>query len=307
MGCIEKIGNIELNLENYSGEDLYSDGDIEDVLLNIVMEHDEAEYNDIISGSQNWAILYHLSHMRQNIVEILPIDKSHEVLEIGSGCGAITGMLAKKSNHVDCIELSKKRSTINAYRNKMYDNITINVGNFEEVEKRIEKKYDYITLIGVLEYGASYIKSSTPYCDFLKMIKKHLKEDGKIVIAIENKLGLKYFAGCREDHTGMVFEGIEGYTNTSRVRTFSKKELTDLLSESGFVKSTFYYPYPDYKLPKVIYSDEFLPGIGELNDNLCNYDGDRLVLFDESKVYDSLIRENLFPEFSNSFLVVGEM
>lgn len=46
-------------------------------------------------------------------------------------------------------------------------------------------------------------------------------------MAIENKLGLKYFAGCKEDHVGRMFEGIEGYKNTSGVETFSKREFRE--------------------------------------------------------------------------------
>ena len=53
---------------------------------------------------------------------------------------------------------------------------------------------------------------------------KHLAPGGKIVIAIENRLGLKYWAGCAEDHVGKYFEGLEGYHNTKGVRTYSKKE-----------------------------------------------------------------------------------
>lgn len=34
-----------------------------------------------------------------------------------------------------------------------------------------------------------------------KKISGYLKEDGKLLIAIENKFGLKYWAGS-EDHTG---------------------------------------------------------------------------------------------------------
>ena len=113
------------------------------------------------------------------------------MLEIGSGCGAITGTLADKAKKVTCIELSKKRSLINAYRNKDKDNIEILVGNFEDIEKDIVEKYDYITLIGVFEYGEAYISSEKPYENFLKIISKHLKENGKIIIAIENKLGSK--------------------------------------------------------------------------------------------------------------------
>ncbi len=65
----------------------------------------------------------------------------------------------------------------------------------------------------------------------------------------------------------------------------------------------FYYPYPDYKLPSVIYSDEYLPKQGELNRNICNFDRDRLVLFDEGKVFDQVIKDGLFPLYSNSFFI----
>ena len=33
------------------------------------------------------------------------------------------------------------------------DNLKILVGNFQEIEKNLTEKYDYITLIGVFEYG----------------------------------------------------------------------------------------------------------------------------------------------------------
>jgi 2-polyprenyl-3-methyl-5-hydroxy-6-metoxy-1,4-benzoquinol methylase len=228
----EKVGNVILNYANYSGLDLYSDGDVEDELLYIVKNHVEEEFNNIIAKSNRWAIMYHLSHLRANIIDWMPINKGETVLEIGSGCGAITGKLANKAKKVTCIELSKKRSLINAYRNKEQDNIEILVGNFEDVEKNLEEKYDYITLIGVFEYGESYIANEEPYETFLKTINKHLKHNGKIIIAIENKLGLKYWAGCKEDHVDRYFEGIEDYPNTNGVRTFSKKELEQIIKKS---------------------------------------------------------------------------
>ena len=101
--------------------------------------------------------------------------------------------VAQKAKNVTCIELSKKRSTINAVRNQECDNVEIMLGNFEEVEKHLTQKYDYITLIGVLEYAESYISEDNPYVTFITKIARHLKENGKIIIAIENKLGMKYF------------------------------------------------------------------------------------------------------------------
>lgn len=302
----EKIGNLTLNYKHYSGVDLYSDGEVEDELLGIVKNHEEKEYNKIIAQSNKWAIMYHLSHLRANIVEWLPITKQDTILEIGSGCGAITGTLASKAKKVTCIELSEKRSLINAYRNKGKDNIEIWLGNFEESEKDIVEKYDYITLIGVFEYGEKYISTEKPYENFLTIIGKHLNENGKIIIAIENKLGLKYWAGCQEDHVGKYFEGIEDYPSTNGVKTFSKKELEEIIRNSGFSNYKFYYPYPDYKLPTTIYSDKYLPKKGELNNNMRNFDRERIITFDETRVYDMIIKENLFPLYSNSYLVVLE-
>lgn len=302
MDNIEKIGNVKLNLKYYGGKDLYSDGDIEDRLLDIVMNNDEDSFNQIIWDKEEWTIMYHLSHIRQNIVGTVNTDKHTRVLEVGSGCGAITGALADKAESVTCIELSKKRSTINAYRNKNRENIEILVGNFQDIEKDLGE-YDCITLIGVFEYADAYIDAENPYTEFLRIIKKHLAPGGKIVMAIENKMGLKYFAGCREDHFGDYFEGIENYTNTHGVKTFTRRELEEMFKENGIEDYKFYYPYPDYKFPLKVFSDEYLPKVGELNTNLQNFDRDRMLLFDEAKAFDNIIREGLFPLYTNSFLV----
>lgn len=304
MDKMEAIGNVVLNYKYYRGEDLYSEGVSEDLLLQYVTENKEAEYPHVIQNTRSWPVLYHLSSERENICSWLPIKKTDSVLEIGSGCGAVTGCLSRLAERVTCIELSRKRSTINAVRHKNLSNIEIMVGNFEDIEPELTVKYDYITLIGVLEYAGSYINSDDPYHDILRRVSRHLNKDGKLIIAIENRLGLKYFAGCKEDHTGLFFEGIEGYPETSGVRTFSRKELKQLLKECGYA-ARFYYPYPDYKLPHAIYSDVWLPGVGELNTNIRNFDADRVVTFDETKVFDSLIREGRFADFSNSFLVMA--
>lgn len=301
---IEKIGKIKLDLTHYPGEDLYCDGEIEDELLAIARDCSAVEYQRIIEERKSWEILYHFSQLRENIVEWLPINGAMKVLEVGSGCGAITGALSRKAGEVTCVELSKKRSLINAYRHMDADNVTIHVGNFQDVEPDLPCDYDYICLIGVFEYAQAYIGSETPYEDFLKIIKKHLKPGGHIAIAIENKFGLKYWAGCREDHLGVYFAGIEDYPEGGVVRTFTKDGLLAIAKRCGFSETQMYYPYPDYKFMTTLYSDRRLPRRGELSDNNRNFDRDRLQLFDEKRVFDSVIREGQFPLFSNSYLLL---
>lgn len=305
MALIENIGSVILNLDYYSGKDLYCDGEVEDELLNIVQTTTREQYNSIIQEKCKWPIFYHLSNLRCNCIEWIDIDKNSEILEVGSGCGAITTVLSDKCKHLTCVELSKKRSSINAWRNKDKENIEIYVGNFQDIADKLDKKFDIVTLIGVLEYGQLYINTKEPYTDFLKKIKSMLKPNGKIIIAIENKLGMKYWAGSLEDHIGRYYESIENYPSNTGIRTFTKTELSKMLNISGFNKQEFFYPYPDYKFATTIYSDDYLPKAGELNNNLRNFDNERIIAFDEKKAFDNIIENGLFAQFSNSYLVIA--
>lgn len=300
----EQIGNITLDDTHYPGEDLYCDGIVEDELLDIVRNYPPEDYGRMIEERTSWPVFYHLSPLRENIVSWLPLDKSMKVLEVGSGCGAVTGAFSKMAGEVTCIDLSMKRSHINAYRHKEKENITIHVGNFKDIEPDLPSDYDYIFLIGVFEYGQGYMGTDNPYGDFLAILKKHLKAGGRLAIAIENRLGLKYFAGCKEDHLGNYFSGIEDYPEGGGVRTFSKSGLEGILRGNGMEEYEFYYPYPDYKFMSQIYSDSYLPKVGELSTNIRNFDRDRMLLFDEKNAFDGIIKDGEFPMFSNSYFVL---
>ncbi len=300
----EKKGSVTLDYSEYSGEDLYCDGAVEDELLEIVRDLSPVEYAKVIEERASWPILYHLSPLRENIVDWIPMSRESRVLEVGSGCGATTGALARKAGSVTCVELSKKRSMINAYRHSECDNVTIHVGNFKDIEPKLPKDFDYICLIGVFEYGQSYIGGNTPFEDFLKLLLPHLAEGGRIIIAIENKYGMKYFAGCKEDHLGTYFSGIENYAEGGGVRTFSRRGLERIFKHCGVKDFCFYYPYPDYKFMTTLYSDAYLPGKGELSNNLRNFDRDRMLLFDEKNAFDGVVEDGLFSVFSNSFVAI---
>lgn len=298
------IGKVNIDLSEYPGEDFYSEGEIEDRLLLVSETRERSEFRKVTEENASWPYLYHFSPNRENIVSWLPIKKTDKVLEIGAGMGAITNALCAKAASVESVDLSLKRSKVNANRNKDMENLTIKVGNFTDIEPKLSDDYDWIMLIGVFEYAISYIHTEHPFEDFLGIIKKHVKKDGRIVIAIENRLGLKYFAGCKEDHTTGFFDGVENYKKGGQVRTFSRKGLEKIFEKVDITNYHFYYPYPDYKLPNAVFSDKRLPKKGELKDNLRNFDQDRLLLFDETNAFDGMIEEGMFPDFSNSYEVI---
>ena len=295
----EFTGKVTMNYSFYHGADIYSDGDVEDRLLEIARS--SKNYEEELLNENNWALLYHLSPIRENLLEWYDFGKDKTLLEIGAGCGAVTGLFCRKLAKVTAIDLSKKRSLINAARNRDAENLEIIVGNFEEIQ--IKGKFDFVTLIGVLEYAIYYINSANPFVDMLKKAKSYLKPGGKLIVAIENKYGIKYWAGATEDHTGKTFDGITGYDGVERVRTFSRNGLEKLIKEAGFGETEFYYPLPDYKLPLEVYSEYWLPKHYPISGSTPNYDRDRLDLFNEEKAMNELIEEGLFTQYANSFLV----
>lgn len=290
------------NTSFYKGEDLYSDGDVENKVIKMIAANSDTDYEEAISNNYSWPVFYHLTRIRQNLLNWYPFKEQSDVLEIGCGMGAITELLCKQCNSVTAVELSKRRATATYLRCREYDNLEIIVGNLNDIQ--FNKKYDYITLIGVLEYQNNFTSSSNPFRDFLAKIKQLLKPDGKLIIAIENKYGLKYWCGAPEDHSGIPYDGINNYVYSNVARTFSKKQLERLVKSVGFSNTYFYYPLPDYKMPQVVYSEDYLPKNGSIDNWIPYYEPNgNSMISDEEHIYGDLVDNDVFEFFANSFMV----
>ena len=293
---------VTINRAYYKGIDLYTEGhDVEDDIYKYILETPNRNYDNILKNDKRWTVFYHLSDIRKGSICWYDFKKDSSVLEVGGGMGALTGVLCDKCKEVTTIELSDRRAKAIKERYKDKDNLEIYVGNVQDI--KLEKKFDYITLIGVLEYQGNYSDSNNPYADFLKCLKGLLKDDGKLLIAIENRFGLKYWCGSAEDHIGKPFSGINGYSENDIARTFSKKELEKIILEAGFENKKFYYPLPDYKFPTVVYSERFLPK-DKINTKCIPYYIDKKsIIASEINLYKDIIENNVFEFFANSFFV----
>ena len=281
---------------------MIQDKDLRELNNTIQSAKSDKELQKLMQESHSWTYMYHLAKGRTNLIEWLPENKEAKVLEIGSECGALTGMLARKYGAVVCLEVSQEKSEINQVRNGKLENVNFLTGRIEQVQ---ESDFNLIFLIGSLPLAESYVTTKDDaYRTLLENCRNLLKADGHMILALPNKLGLKYFAGCREDYFGAPFTGVEDYYYHKGMRTFGKNELTTLLKNAGFDRADWYYPYPDYRFMTSLYSDQYQPREGELTTNLVNYDQERYVLFDEAKAFDTLIREDLYREHANSFLVI---
>jgi len=228
-------------------------------------------------------------------------------LELGAGCGPITRYLGENYKHVDAIEGTFKRAIINRERCRGLDNVRIFCSDVKNL--KLEPVYDAVFLVGVLEYAPLYFSGEKNPATFLiELAKSALKPDGTLVIAIENKIGIKYFSGCPEDHNGKIYSGIHGYPQGKCPVTFSKKEIKNLLGDAGFKNIFFNYCFPDYKFLSTIFNDNG----GDENFYLHNWietpfsaSDIRVYTFDEALVIKTLSEAGLMGELANSFLIMA--
>lgn len=288
----------------------YSDGDeAEDYVAGVIKHAADlsALSPELFSHCRDWSSLYHLSPARGNILRPFEALLKGSVLEIGAGCGAISRFLGECGAQVLSLEGSLRRATTAASRTRDLSNVTVLAERFDDFTT--SERFDAVTLIGVLEYASMFSTASNPALHMLRKAAGFLKPGGRLFIAIENQLGLKYFAGAPEDHLGVPMYGIEGRYDAGQPQTFGRAVLTNLLKQAGFVSNEFLAPVPDYKLPQTIITERgMLHPRFDAASLLAQSVGKDPQLpddthFDLHRTWPEVIENGLGMELANSFLV----
>lgn len=257
----------------------------------------------------DWPSEYHFSSRRHVLLRPFAISPADRILELGCGCGAITRYLGESGATVTAVEGSPVRARIAAERCRDLPNVTVYCDNLADFSA--ESRFDLVTLIGVLEYAPAFIDHDEPAAECLRRARSRLAANGRLLVAIENQLGLKYFAGCAEDHTGVPFFGIEGLYGGRSATSYGRRELTAMLERSGFRHLEWFYPFPDYKLPRIIVSDKAIMAADFDVATLLaratsrDYRDDPLRSFDEVLARRAVWQNGLLGEMANSFLILA--
>jgi SAM-dependent methyltransferase len=286
---------------------VYRDG-AEPRLLEIIESATDitASSDELLSWANDWPTRAHLDPGRANVLRALDLPGNARVLEIGAGCGAITRYLGETCAIVDAVEPVIERAAIARSRTRDLPGVEVFVGDIGDVPD--VPSYDLVFLVGVLEYIGDGSPDPAPYLAFLRSAASRLAPGGSLVLAIENKLGVKYLAGSPEDHTNRIFDSIEGYPYPGAARTFSRAELTALLHEAGLA-GRFRGVFPDYKITRVVLG-EFPESARSLLYRIPvfpspDWQSKRPRLADERSLWRQLVEAGLDADFPNSFLVVA--
>ncbi|SDK13037.1 Predicted O-linked N-acetylglucosamine transferase, SPINDLY family [Methylophilus rhizosphaerae] len=291
-------------------------GNAEQRLYDIIRQsRDRSVFSDELSAkATDWPSYYHLTSQRANLLR--PFSEkiaSGKVLELGAGCGAVTRFLGELGGQVVAVEGSPNRARIIGQRCAELQNVSVFCDLIQSYET--DEKFDVVTLIGVLEYAQVYVKEANPLLALLQKAKSFLKEDGMLIVAIENQLGLKYFCGAPEDHMGQAMYGINDSYSTTTPITFGRVELDALIRSAGFATTELYVPLPDYKTPvTVIYPEGFNPAhkaagwdVGALAAGSVVHDrqSPRHPTFSLENAWQVLARNHLVEDMANSFMFVA--
>ena len=312
MSYVKEGRNNVWRRQGWEGMD-YSDGaDVEGALLCAVEGASDlsSTSNELVKAVVDWPTEYHFSYRRHNLLRSLNFAPGSSILELGCGCGAMTRFLGESVSDVVAVEGSPSRAQIAGERCRDLPNVRIVCDNLMTFDTG--RRFDFVTLIGVLEYAPRYISAIDPIVDCLKRAAGFLKPGGILIIAIENQLGLKYFNGSPEDHIGVPYYGLLGLYRHNEPTTLGRVVLQKKLAAAGLPHSHFSYPFPDYKLPQVILSDKAVstPGfdaaalLAGIASGAAGYDGFH-PNWHENMAWRPIIENGLLSQLANSFLILA--
>ncbi|HKE72613.1 MAG TPA: methyltransferase [Acidimicrobiales bacterium] len=289
----------------------YADG-AEDEVLRVLRSVDDVSSGSVELAGHivDWPTRYHFSYQRGNLLRPLDIRPGMRVLDAGAGSGALSRYVGELGAEVVALEGNPSRAAAAAVRCADLPNVTVLAGALGDLD--LAERFDVVLLVGVLEYSGAAAGGAGGPEEMLARARAHLAPGGAVVVAIENQIGLKYLMGAHEDHLGRPWVGIEGYAGPPGARTWSRRQLGELLRGAGLDDQHWLAPFPDYKLPSVVVDERLYaqPDAPELLDQLVLQpvvclDQAPVRLADAGGAHRVFADAGLAAEVANSFLVVA--
>ena len=176
-----------------------------------------------------------------------------------------------------------------------------------DLSEKLQGQSDYIVCIRYAE-----LLEDAPA--FLTEIKSHLKPGGRLILGMNNRLGIKYFCGDRDLYTGRNFDGIEDYYKAYKTaddvftgRSYDRQQLAEILESAGLSDNKFYSVFSDLDNAVFLFADGYLPNEKLSTRVMPLYNSPETVFLDEEQLYDELIRNGLFHKMANAYLIECSM
>lgn len=290
----------------------YADGaEAELLALFRAVEDRRAGSDELAAAIRDWPTAYHLAPERAVLLAPVNISPDDRVLDVGAGSGVNTRICADQGAAVTAVEGSAARAELIAHRCAGLEGVDVLCGPLDKLATDGGEAYDVALLVGVLEYAGTGPGGGDGPAALLNLVVDAVAPDGVVVLAIENRLGLKYLLGFPEDHLGLPWVGWEGYRG-GEPTTWSRRELAQMLADAGLGAQKWLYPFPDYKLPTAVLAEDIYdrPGGVDLVDQIVGHPTSAeyarpVLVADDRAAHRALLSAGLGPDVANSFFIVA--
>lgn len=184
----------------------------------------------------------------------------------------------------------------------MVDRLSLHkLGNIQRVSDR--ESYDFVVVVDVLEYAQDVI-------GLLCYSKSLLKGDGKLLLAADNRLGIRYFCGDQDFFTNKNYDSIENYRHllsweraSIKGRAYAKAEIRSFLEEAGFLSQRFFSVFPRISNPQLLLAEDYEPNEALDIRVFPEYNSPDTVFLMEEELYPSLMENQMLHAMANGFFI----
>lgn len=166
-----------------------------------------------------------------------------------------------------------------------------------------KESYDVIIVVDALEYAKE------PGA-LLERIHDLLKPDGRLLLAADNRLGIRYFCGDQDFFTNKNYDSIENYRHllswereAAKGRAYAKAEIARFLEEAGFSDHRFFSVFPRLSNPQLLLAEDYEPNEALDIRIFPEYNSPDTVFLMEEELYPSLMENHLLHGMANGFFV----
>lgn len=268
-------------------------------------EHRVNEY-ELFPKDAPWPIRRELSPRRKTLLSWIDFGPGGRILELTSGCGALTAHLATLPHAITAVAATPEEAAIIRDRCREARDLEILTATPPD-----RSGYDVVIVAGPVEDAAAEEDGGPcPLETRLRVAVRALADDGCLILAAPNRMGHKYLAGLPEEHTGRPYHGVNGFPGDSPARTCDRPSLRALLTRVGLPAGRWFFPSPDVVLPDSIVSERALalggfPVLPLLELPSPDHDGDAAPAFGERAFLRSVLAGGVAGHFMNAFLVLA--
>lgn len=225
------------------------------------------DWKEAIATTQDPGLLPYVTDAQRGVfLDLLPLSRERDILEIGPGLGQFTGTIATRSRHVHALEVVPEQAEFVFLRTRQdgVKNVSVAIGGDDCRLPYRDGVFDGVVLNLVFEWCGSRIESEThaeTQTRLLREMVRVLKPGGFLYLATKNRYSLRLLLGGADEHMSNIAFGSalprwlgawslkrRGHSRPMG-RLYSHADLLAQLCQAGLADVKSFWAVPEMRFP----------------------------------------------------------